>query len=234
MNAKLYLIPVPISEAAAESQLPAQVSEIIKSLKYLLVENVRTARRYISSLKLGIVIDDIHFEVIDKKTSEADIPGLLKALKQGNDVGVMSESGCPGVADPGSLAVAYAHELGVEVLPLVGPSSILLALMGSGMNGQKFAFHGYLPIDERERQKAVKILEDESAANNQTQIFIETPFRNDKLFNTLVHSCRKETRICIARDVLGSRQLIKTQSAGEWKKQKPNLNKIPVVFLIHS
>lgn len=231
---KLFLIPIPISDHDPVSQLSPQVPEIIKSLDLFLVENARTARRFISSLNLGITIEDLRFDVLDKRTEIEDLYHFMEPLRNGKDIGIMSESGCPGIADPGSLAVSYAHEIGAEVVPLVGPSSITLALMASGLNGQHFSFHGYLPIDERDRQKVIKNMESESRKHNQTQIFIETPYRNDKLLKTLVNTCFKETRLCIARDVLGKDQWIKNLPIEKWRGQKPKLNKIPVVFLLQS
>lgn len=233
MGAKLYLIPNVIAENTAQETIPEQVREIIKNTKYYLVENVRTARRFISSLKTGVVIEELHFEVLDKKTKPHVLQELFKPINKGENIGVISESGCPGVADPGALAVEYAHKNKIEVVPLVGPSSILMALMASGFNGQKFCFHGYIPIDKKEAAKTLKQLEADSLKNRQTQIFIETPFRNNQLFEVLIKACNPETKLCIAKDVSGSKEYIKTYTIQQWKKNKPELHKSPTVFLLY-
>ena len=229
---KIYLIPNVIAENTAQDAICEQVRDVVKTTTYYLVENIRTARRYISSLKTGVTIEDLQFEVLDKKTKFEQLLELVAPLNDGKDIGIISESGCPGVADPGSLAVEYAHQFGYDVVPLVGPSSILMALMASGFNGQKFCFHGYIPIDKKEATKALKHLESESLKQKQTQIFIETPYRNNQLFDTIVRTCHPATRLCVAKDVSGKDQFIKTHSIEKWKKNKPELHKSPTVFLL--
>ena len=231
---KLYLIPVIIAEDTADDIILPQVTEIIKNTNHFLVENIRTARRFISALKTGKVIEAIHFEVLDKKTEETKIKSFLNPILSGNDLGIMSEAGCPGIADPGSIAVLLAHQLGIQVIPLVGPSSIFLALMASGFNGQKFKFHGYLPIDKGERVKAIKQLEKESQQHNQTQIFMDTPYRNNQLLEDLLKNCSKSTLLCIAKDITGIGEFIKTRSIAEWKNTTPELHKIPVIFILYA
>jgi 16S rRNA (cytidine1402-2'-O)-methyltransferase len=172
----------------------------------------------------------LHFEVLNKDTKEQALDELLKPLKNGYDIGVISESGCPGVADPGALAVAYAHQHNIQVVPLVGPSSVLLALMASGLNGQKFAFHGYLPIDGNEAAKAIKSLENESRTKNQTQIFIETPYRNNSLMEHLIKHLHPNTRLSIAVDITGADESIQTKEIKDWAVNKPSLGKVPAVF----
>ncbi|MBL3654673.1 SAM-dependent methyltransferase [Fulvivirga sediminis] len=229
----LYLIPSSISENQTDV-IPEQVRQVIKNTEHFAVENVRTARRFISSLKLGLTIEELQFEVLDKKTTDSTVEKILKPLLQGKNVGVISESGCPGIADPGSRAVAYAHKKNIRVVPLVGPSSIFLALMASGFNGQKFAFHGYLPIKKKELETAIKQLEADSIKHLQTQIFIEAPYRNNQMLETLTKTCRPSTQICVAKDVSGTEEFIKSQTAAEWKKQKIELHKVPTVFILFS
>ncbi len=230
---KLYLIPNVIAEDSTKV-IPSHVQEVLQSLNYFLVENLRTARRYISSLKLGITIEDLDFQVLDKKTSEIAIDKFMQPIKQGINIGILSESGCPGVADPGAKAVEWAQKNNFEVVPLVGPSSLLLALMGSGFNGQKFSFHGYLPIDKKDLESTIKKLEAESLKYGQTQIFIETPFRNNQLLKALVSVLHHDTQLCIAKDLTGKDQFLKTKSIKEWKNQLPELHKVPCVFLIYA
>jgi 16S rRNA (cytidine1402-2'-O)-methyltransferase len=230
---KLYLIPTVLAENSAEKIINLETREIVKNTKYYLVENVRTARRFISSLKLGITIEDLQFEILDKKTKPAELERIMKPLFAGVDVGVMSEAGCPGIADPGSAAVAYAHEKKIQVVPLTGPSSMFLALMGSGFNGQSFAFHGYLPIDKQDRINAIKQLEGESARHNKTQIFMETPFRNNHLLEDLKSTLSPHTKLCIAKNLTGSDEFIQTKTIQDWRKTKLDLHKVPVVFILY-
>ncbi|HSJ66454.1 MAG TPA: SAM-dependent methyltransferase, partial [Anditalea sp.] len=198
------------------------------------VENLRTARRYISSLKLGISIEELQMQVLDKKTKEQQISQILAPLLEGNDLGVISEAGCPGIADPGALAVEFAHKRGIKVVPLTGPSSMFLALMASGFNGQSFAFHGYIPIDKKARIDAIKKLESDSAANYRTQIFMETPFRNNHLLEDLKNTLNPSTKLCIAKNITGQDEFIQTKTVAEWKKTNLDLHKIPTVFLIYA
>lgn len=230
---KLYLIPTPLADNSLEKMVTPQMNVVIKNLNFFLAENIRTARRFISSLKLGRTIEDIHFDLLDKKTSLAAIGQLCAPLLRGEDMGVMSEAGCPGIADPGNLAVTYAHQHNIEVVPLAGPSSIFMALMASGLNGQSFTFHGYLPIDKQERAKKIKEIEKNIFAKNQTQIFMETPFRNNHLFADLLKNCHPATRLCVAKDVSGEKEMIRTLTIKDWKKSIPELHKIPVIFLIY-
>lgn len=230
MQAKLFLIPNVIADATQEEVIPHSVKQKLTSLQFFLVEDIRTARRYLSSLKVMESIEALSFEVLNKDTQHAEIPKLLKPLMEGNDMGLISESGCPGIADPGALAVAYAHQHNIQVVPLVGPSSIVLAIMASGLNGQRFAFHGYLPIDANDAAKAIKELERESKVKNQTQVFIETPYRNNSIVNHLLKSLSPTTLLCIALDVTGTQESIKTKSIKDWKAEKPSFAKHPAVF----
>jgi 16S rRNA (cytidine1402-2'-O)-methyltransferase len=229
MNGKLFLIPNLIAEGT-QQVIPPNVLEALPSLQYFLAEDVRTARRFLSGLKIYERIESLQFEVLNKDTTQVGLGELMKPLLEGKNVGVISESGCPGVADPGALAVAYAHQHGIQVVPLVGPSSILLALMASGLNGQRFAFHGYLPIDAKEAVKTIKELEKESQQKKQTQLFIETPYRNNQVLDHLLNSLKNETQLSIALDVTGVHEFIQTKSVGQWKKNKPALLKEPAVF----
>jgi 16S rRNA (cytidine1402-2'-O)-methyltransferase len=230
---KLYLIPTVLAENTAEKIISPEIREIVKNTGYYLVENVRTARRFISSLKTGITIDDLNFEILDKKTKPLELERMMQPLFSGQDVGVMSEAGCPGIADPGSAAVAYAHEKKIQVVPLTGPSAMFLALMGSGFNGQSFAFHGYLPIDKKDRINAIKQLEGESARHNKTQIFMETPFRNNHLLEDLKSTLSPHTKLCIAKNLTGSDEFIQTKTISDWRNTKIDLHKIPVVFILY-
>ena len=227
----LYLIPTILAPETSEAVLPAQIKEVITRTDYYFVENIRTARRFISDLKIGKVIDSLHFFELTKDTSISEVRKYFDAVPRGQNIGVMSEAGCPGVADPGALAVKVAHQLGVKVMPLVGPSSILLALMASGFSGQSFVFHGYLPIDKIERSKKIKALENESK-KEQTQIFMETPFRNNSFLEDLLNTCQPTTLLCIACNVTGSDELIQTKTIADWKNKKPDLHKKPTMFLI--
>jgi 16S rRNA (cytidine1402-2'-O)-methyltransferase len=227
----LYLIPSVIAENTEKQVLSPQMIDVCRHTKFYLAENIRTSRRFISSLGLGIDIPELDFSLLDKKTPEAEVPALLQPLLEGKDMGVLSEAGCPGVADPGARAVSWAHKKGIRVLPLVGPSSILLALMASGFSGQSFVFHGYLPIKSADRVKALKQLEREAHAG-QTQIFMETPYRNHHLLEDLLQNCQPNTLLCIASGLTGEEELVKTMTVAGWRKQKPDLHKIPTIFLL--
>lgn len=226
----IYLIPTILADDTQKDVIPLSISTLLKDLDILFVENVRTARRFISSLKIGKIIDEITFIELTKDTPEEKTREALKGLAK--NAGILSEAGCPGVADPGAVAVRIAHELGYQVVPQVGPSSILLALMGSGMSGQSFAFHGYLPIDKNDRRKAIQNLERESSQRTQTQIFMETPFRNNQLLEAVLESCAGHTRLCIASNLTAPDELLQTKTVAEWKKGKPDLHKKPTIFLI--
>src|SRR5690349_13105382 len=197
-NGKVYLIPNVIADDTQEQVIPLHVRTALSGIKHFLAEDIRTARRYFSSLKLFPSIEALQFEVLNKDTDPNTLHSLLAPVFEGNDIGIISEAGCPGIADPGSLAVKFAHDHGIRVMPLVGPSSLLLALMGSGLNGQRFAFHGYLPIDKHEFSKAVRELEKESRKNNQSQVFIETPYRTDATLAALIQVLRDDTQLSIA------------------------------------
>jgi len=231
---KLYLIPNVLAEHTAHQVIAPQVKEVIKNTTHYLVEDLRTARRYISSLKVGITIEELGMEILDKKTKEHQIKDLMKPIFQGQDIGVISEAGCPGIADPGALAVAFAHQKGIQVIPLAGPSSMFLGLMGSGFNGQSFAFLGYLPIDKKARIDSIKELESESLKYYRTQIFMETPFRNNHLFEDLKNTLHPNTKICIAKNLTGKDEFIQSKTVAEWKKVKVDLHKVPTVFLVYA
>lgn len=227
---KLYLIPIPIAEGALTS-LSADVAIHTEKLQYYFAENARTARRFLRSLHAKLVLEEVTISEIDKHTG-ADIKTLKTWLKEGKDIGVMSEAGCPGIADPGAELAAIAQEMGAEVIPVTGPNSIILALMGSGLNGQSFAFNGYLPVKDPARAQKIKELENRSRKDNQSQAFIETPYRNDILLTDLLKNCEGNTRICIAKNITAPDAYIKTKTATEWKKQLPTIGKVPAVFLI--
>lgn len=229
---KLYLIPTVLAEDTADKVISGEIREIISHTQHYLVENVRTARRYISSLKLGVNIEGLHFEVLDKKTRRSELEGIMQPIFEGKNIGIMSEAGCPGIADPGSLAVAYAHEKNIQVAPLSGPSSMFLALMGSGFNGQSFAFHGYLPIDKKERIQAIKTLEAEAIKHKRTQIFMETPFRNNHLLKDLLETLHPDTLLCIAKNLTAANEMIQSKTVKDWKNVAIDLHKIPTVFVL--
>lgn len=229
-NGKVYLVPTFLYEDVLET-IPAYVSDAVKDCEVFFVENERSARRYLKKLWREMVIDDYRWFTIHKAEQEVQAQ-FLSLLREGKTIGIISEAGCPGVADPGQLLVEAAQKAGAIVKPLVGPSSILLALMASGMNGQCFQFVGYLPIDNAARKKSIRDLEAESAKKNCTQIFIETPYRNNQMLNDLLQTCREETRICVAADITAPSEMIRTQTVKQWKKQLPELHKRPVIFLL--
>ena len=231
---KLYLIPSPIAEHTQDKILTPELKEVITNLDYFIAENLRTSRRFISSLKLGKIIEDLHFDLLDKKTPVKMIDKLCAPLLRGKDMGVLSEAGCPGIADPGNLAVTFAHEHNIDVVPLVGPSSIFMALMASGLNGQSFVFHGYLPIDKQKRIQTIKAIERDATNKKQTQIFMETPFRNMHLFEDVLKTCKPFTKLCVAKSITGSNEMIKTLAIKDWKNHKVDLHKEPVVFLVYA
>ncbi|HEY3404510.1 MAG TPA: SAM-dependent methyltransferase [Ohtaekwangia sp.] len=231
ISGKIFLIPNVIADDTQAKVLSRQILEILPGINYFLVEDVRTARRFLSSLKVYNSVEGLKFEVLNKDTRIDALGKLLQPVVEGADVGIISESGCPGVADPGALAVRFAHEHGIQVIPLVGPSSLLLALMASGLNGQRFAFHGYLPIDSKEAGDAIKAYEKESRAKKQTQVFIETPYRNNQLFQTLVKNLQDQTRLCVAFNITGTDESIRTLAVSQWKSIKPEYPKAPAVFL---
>ena len=233
MEVALYLLPVTLGDTPIEKVLPAYNREIISGIKYFIVEDVRSARRFLKKVDSAICIDELTFYPLNKHTSPEDISGYLKPLLEGHSMGVISEAGCPAVADPGADVVAIAQRRNLKVVPLVGPSSIILSVMGSGFNGQSFAFHGYLPIDPAERTKRLKELETRVYAENQTQLFIETPYRNQKMLEEILKTCRPQTKLCIAANITCEGEYIKTNSIKDWKGHLPELNKIPCIFLIY-
>ena len=233
METALYLLPVTLGDTPIEKVLPSYNKEIIIGIKYFIVEDVRSARRFLKKVDRSIVIDDLTFFTLNKHTSPEEISGFLRPLAEGNSMGVISEAGCPAVADPGADVVSIAQRKNYKVIPLVGPSSIILSVMASGFNGQSFAFHGYLPIDANDRIKRLKELENRVYSENQTQLFIETPYRNNKLLAELARSLPRHLRLCVASDVTGSRESIVTRTIGEWGSAKYDYDKIPTIFLLY-
>jgi 16S rRNA (cytidine1402-2'-O)-methyltransferase len=213
--------------------LTAQNDQIVISLKYFIVENIRTARRFLKKVNREINIDELTFFELNQHTSPEEIRTFLKPMQEGQDMGVISEAGCPAVADPGADVVAIAQQRNYVVKPLVGPSSILLSLMASGFNGQSFTFHGYMPIQQSDRAKMLKKMEVQIYNNNQTQLFIETPYRNMKMLEDILTVCMPDTKLCIAVDITLETEFIKTKTVKEWKSQKPDLNKRPCIFLLY-
>ena len=229
----LYLIPTVLADDTAAQVLPAQVPERVAALRYFLVENARTARRFIKQVAPAQVIEELRLTVIDKDSAPAQIEAALQVVAAGQDAGVLSEAGCPGVADPGAELARAAHQRGIQVVPLVGPSSLLLALMASGLNGQSFTFHGYLPIDRSRRAAAIKQLERVALAQHQTQLFIETPYRNLPLLEDLLAQLHPTTRLCVAASLTAPHEFIRTDTVAGWKKQElPQIHKQPAVFLV--
>ena len=233
MKTALYLIPVLLGDTTTERVLPSYNKEIILGIRHFIVEDVRSARRFLKTVDKEINIDELQFFPLNKHTSPQDISGYLKPLEEGNPMGVISEAGCPAVADPGADVVAIAQCKNLPVVPLVGPSSIILSVMASGFNGQSFAFNGYLPIEPAERAKKLKILEQRASTEHQTQIFIETPYRNNKMVEDILKNCRPQTRLCIAANITCEDEYIKTKTLKEWKGKVPDLSKIPCIFLLY-
>lgn len=231
---RLYLIPLPIAANTQAQVITTYVVQIIHQLNYFLVENIRTARRYIKAIGHPQPMAHLDFVELNKHTSKQQSASYMRLVQQGRNAGVLTEAGCPGIADPGMLAVQYAHQHQLEVVPLAGPSAILLALMASGLNGQCFTFHGYLPIEQWERDQAIKQLDKLAWQLGQTQIFIETPYRNAVLLEAVLNACRSDTLLCIAKNITGQNSFIRTHYIHFWKNNKPNLYKIPVVFLLAS
>ena len=234
MEPALYLIPVTLGDTPLSRVLPDHNAEIIRGIKHFIVEDVRSARRFLKKVDRDIDIDGLTFFAMGKHAAPEQFAAYLRPLEQGLPVGVISEAGCPAVADPGADVVAIAQRKGLRVVPLVGPSSMILAVMASGFNGQSFAFNGYLPIDPSERVRRIKALEQRAYSEHQTQLFIETPYRNAKLFDTLLQVCRPQTRLCVAAGITCPEEFIKTRTIQEWKKRPlPDLSKIPAIFLIY-
>ena len=228
---RLYLIPAPLGENDPKEVIPQNVLDVACSLKCFVVEEIRTARRFLSSYGLKGHIDELSFTELNEHTQASEVEAMA-TLFENQDVGLITEAGLPAIADPGAALVALCHRKSIEVVPLVGPSSLMLALMASGLNGQSFAFRGYLPVKTEERRSAIKSIEKTSAGSRQTQIFIETPYRNDSLMADLVSCLNASTRICIAADLTLPTQLIRTMTAGEWRKKPLTIGKRPCVFLI--
>lgn len=229
----LYLIPVVLAEGAESKSLTPYLEQTINSINEYIVENEKTARKCLKNAGLKTPQSELIIHDYSKHNRNESIASYLKGLDAGNNVGFMSEAGCPGVADPGSDIVAEAHRRNIKVVPLVGPSSILLALMASGFNGQSFAFYGYLPIDKADRDRKLKDLESASERLGQTQIFIETPFRNNPFLEHLLKSCKPDTRLCIASNLTAEDEMIKSKSVGEWRKAVPDLHKKPTIYLLY-
>ncbi|HEY8658214.1 MAG TPA: SAM-dependent methyltransferase [Hanamia sp.] len=226
----VYLIPSFLSEDAVET-IPPYVLTAVKNCRVIFAENERTARRFLKSMDKEIVIDDFEWHTIHKAEQE-QINVFRQKIKEGKNIAIISEAGCPGIADPGQILVYEAQKLNVEIKPLVGPSSILLALMASGFNGQQFSFLGYLPIDNMERIGKIKQIEEESAKRKCTQIFIETPFRNNKMIETILQNCKPSTQLCIAAELTSTNEWIKTKTIADWKNEKIDLHKKPVIYLL--
>lgn len=233
MDAALYLLPVTLGDTPVDKVLPAYNREVIRGIKHFIVEDVRSARRFLKKVDAEINIDELTFYPLNKHTSAEEVSGYLKPLEEGAPMGVISEAGCPAVADPGADVVAIAQRKNLRVVPLVGPSSILLSVMGSGFNGQSFAFHGYLTIEPGERTKRLKELESRIYTESQTQLFIETPYRNNKMAEEILRTCRPQTKLCIAANLTCDGEYIRTKSVKEWKGKLPDLNKIPCIFLLY-
>lgn len=232
-KAALYLIPVLLGDTSVERVIPEFNKRIVSELKFFIVENIRSARRFMKKCDPGIDIDSLTFYELNKHTNKKDIEGYLAPMKSGNSMGVISEAGCPAIADPGAEVVAIAQKKGYKVVPLVGPSSLLMAIMASGFNGQSFAFHGYLPIDSSKRVSKIKYLEMQSYKDNQTQLFIETPYRNQKLAEDIIENCKPHTQLCIAMNISCDDEWIVTKSVKSWKGNLPDMQKTPTVFLIY-
>ncbi len=230
--AKLFLIPTTLGDSELGRVLPPDLTSIISSVKVFVVENLRTARRFLKKVNPEINIDELTFFELNKHTNKAELARFLEPALAGSDTGIISEAGCPGVADPGAEVVALAHTKGVRVVPLVGPSSILLALMASGMNGQNFAFNGYLPIKNPDKSKHLKMLERRAYQEKQCQIFIEAPYRNLQLLDDLLKTCDPQTLLCIATDITLESEFILTKSMAYWAKHIPDIQKRPTIFII--
>lgn len=234
METALYLLPVTLGDTAIDKVLPAYNAGIIREIKHFIVEDVRSARRFLKKVDREIDIDTLSFYPLNKHTSPEDISGYLNPLAEGHSMGVISEAGCPAVADPGADVVAIAQRRNLKVVPLVGPSSIILSVIASGFNGQSFAFHGYLPIEPNERSKRLKELEGRIYSEHQTQLFIETPYRNHKMLDDILKACRLQTKLCIAANITCEGEYIKTRTVKEWKGTAlPDLSKIPCIFLLY-
>lgn len=229
----LYMVPVTLGDDNIGNVIPADVMKLVQGLEYFVVENEKSARRFLGSLKTNKPVRELNLQLLNEHTEEKELPALIAPLLTGHNVGMLSEAGCPGIADPGALLAALAHKKGIRVSPLVGPSSILLGLMASGLNGQRFTFLGYLPSDKAARILRLKEIEKQSQRFNETQIFIETPYRNQHMLEDILASCNVNTKLCIARNVSLETELVISKTIAEWKKSElPNLHKEPTVFLL--
>ncbi len=233
MKNKLFLIPTVLSDNSLDNVIPPIVYELINNIDIYIVENLRSARRFLKKLNIKKKIDELDFFILNKHTSNIDLEVFLEKIK-GKDFALISEAGCPAVADPGANLIRISHKKDIKIVPIVGPSSILLSLMASGMNGQNFAFVGYLPIKKNERIKKIKFLEKRAKNEKQTQIFIETPYRNLRMLEDLFAICNPETEICIASNITSKDEFIKTKKIKYWKKNIPNIHKIPTIFLMNN
>ena len=232
MKGILYLVPNTLGNPDTSATIPGGITARVNSIKVFVVEDLRNARRYLKNLNREINIDQLTFHELNEHTPIEDIPSFLKQAEQGLDTAIISEAGVPGVADPGAAVVRVAHEKGIRVVPLTGPSSILLSLMASGLNGQSFCFHGYLPVKRQDRIRKIREIEQLALRKNETQLFIETPYRNDALLSDILESCHSSTRLCIAADITLETEFIFTRSVAAWKSKKPALHKRPVIFLL--
>ena len=232
MDGTLYLIPVTLGDTPVHRVIPSHVLERLERLDHFIVEDLRSARRYLKKAGISKAIDDLSFYLLNEHTDEPSTEALLEVLTGGDDAGLLSEAGVPAVADPGSSLVALAHHHNIRVVPLTGPSSILMALMASGMNGQSFCFHGYLPVKKDQRLNSLRKMEKKALETGETQIFMETPYRNMSLLRDIVKTCRDGTRLCIAADISLDSEQIKTKAVREWKAKLPDIHKRPAVFLL--
>ena len=230
--AKLFLIPTTLGDTSIERVLPPDLTQLISSVSVFIVEDLRTARRFLKKVNPSIVIDDLTFFELNQHTDKKEISRFLEPNRNGLDIGIISEAGCPGVADPGAEVVKLAHIRNIQVVPLVGPSSILLALMASGMSGQNFAFNGYLPIRNPEKSMQIKMLENRMQTEGQTQLFIEAPYRNAQLLDELLRNCDPQTMLCIAVDITLDTEFIRCKSVAWWKTNIPDIQKRPAIFMI--
>ena len=233
MTGKLYLIPTSLGDSAPLETIPISIKKIIESIDVFIVENEKSARRFIKAVSSGKSQSSLTLFTLNKFTDPLEIPLYLEECYKGNNIGLLSDAGCPAVADPGAEVVKIAHEKNIKTIPLVGPSSILLAMMSSGMNGQNFAFNGYLPIEKVERKSKMKQLEKRSFDENQSQLFIETPYRNNSVLEDLYRTLNPDTKICVACDLTLPTEYIKTQTAKQWKHSKLDFHKRPAIFIIH-
>ncbi len=231
VKGRIFLIPSPLGEVPPINVLPLSINKLIESIDHYVVEHEKNARKFIKSICPGKKQSKLHINTINKFTNPSDLPKFIDPCYMGKDIGVISDAGCPGIADPGAEIVRLAHQNSIQVIPMVGPSSILLGLMSSGLNGQKFAFQGYLPIEKQERKKLLKQLEKQSQQINQTQIFIETPYRNNQMLDALIKTLAKNTRLCVACNLGEADEFIQTKAINIWEIERPDLHKKPCIFL---